>query len=233
MPIYPYMYYGTDIYYLGIVVLSLLLGFLTQSYIKRTYAKWSHVPSKTAQTGKEAAQDMLAQNGVDGVAFVHINGELTDNYNPATKVMSLSSDNMSGGSVASIAVACHECGHAVQDAKGYIPGKLRTALVPAVNIAQSAWSVIMLLGFMFSMMSMVYIGIALFAVSVVFQLVTLPVEIDASKRALAYLKSSGHVVDERGAREVLTAAALTYVAAALISIVNLLYLLARANNSRR
>jgi Zn-dependent membrane protease YugP len=136
---------------------------------------------------------------------------------------------MHGGSVASVAVACHEAGHAVQRAKNYAPMRARTALVPVVNFSQNVWMLVFLAGVFLNAVGLVRIAIVLFAFSVIFQLVTLPVEINASHRAVKFLETHGQGIDRQGAQEVLTAAALTYVAAALVSVVQLLYLIGRTD----
>lgn len=233
MPYYGYMGYGWgfDPLYLLIIVVSLVLGLFTQGYIKKTYAKWSRVPVRTNETGAEVARRMLRDEGASEVGITSVAGSLTDHYDPRDNKLHLSQDNLSGGSVASIAVACHEAGHAVQNARAYAPMRFRTALVPVVNFASGIWSLVLILGFVMNMSGFVLAGIVLFSFSVLFQLVTLPVEIDASRRALAYISSSGlDPVAEKGAREVLFAAALTYVAAALVSVLQLVYLLMRNSN---
>ena len=220
--------WGMDPAYLLIVVVSLVLGTLTQAYIKRTYATWSKVPLAGVGTGADVARRMLADERVSGVRVDSIAGELTDNYDPRGNVLHLSRANLEGGSVASAAVACHEAGHAVQHARGYLPVRIRTALVPAVNLASSAWMLVFFAGIFLGLAGLVRLAVALFAVSVLFQVVTLPVEFDASRRAVAYIERSGMgEVAVRGARKVLTAAALTYVAAALVSVLQLLYYLGR------
>lgn len=225
---YGWWLYGGDAAYLGIVIISLVLGLITQSYIKRTYAKWSQVPANTGETGAQVAERMLESAGVHNVGITSVPGTLTDNYNPSDRKLHLSSENLHGGSVASVAVACHEAGHAIQHAKAYGPLRIRTALVPVVNASTNMWMLVLMAGFFFNTFALVQLGIALFAFSVIFQLVTLPVEFDASRRAVRYIASSGlDPVAERGARQVLTAAALTYVAAALISVLQLVYLLSR------
>lgn len=221
------MLYGFDPLYLGIVLLSMVLGGLTQSYIRNTYDAWSKVGSGLSQSGATVARRMLDQGGAQSCGIGKIAGHLTDNYNPQDNCLHLSEENYAGGSVASVAVACHEAGHAVQTAQGFGPAKMRMALVPAVNFAQSTWALVFFAGVFLRMVGLMHLAIILFAVSVVFQLVTLPVEIDASRRAVRFLEESGSSIDHEGAKKVLTAAALTYVAGALISIANLLYLLAR------
>ena len=202
-----YYGYGLDPGYLAIVLVSLVLGGLTQAYINSSYRRWSQVSATAGAT--------------------LVPGHLTDHYSPRDNSLHLSEENRSGGSVASVAVACHEAGHAIQTAKGYLPYRLRSALIPVVNFAQQTWVLVLAIGVALRLAGLTQLAIALFAFSVLFQLVTLPVEIDASRRAIAYLRGTGAVIDERGARQVLTAAALTYVAAALVSVIQLLYLLNR------
>lgn len=219
--------YGLNSEYLLVVLAALVLGSLAQAYIRSTYRKWSQVDAHIPGTGADVARRMLADGGAGGVGITRVAGSLTDHYDPRDNQLHLSDDNYRGGSVASVAVACHEAGHAIQAARGFVPYRLRSALVPVVNIAQSSWTVVLLAGVLLNLAGFVQLAILLFAVSVVFQLVTLPVEIDASRRAVAYLGEHGAGLDEKGARAVLTAAALTYVAAALTSIMQLVYLLGR------
>ncbi|MEY8678078.1 zinc metallopeptidase [Granulimonas faecalis] len=228
MPLYYPM--GFDSGYLLLVVVSLVLGFATQHYIDSTYKRWSRVPVPDGRTGASIARSMLEADGVGGVGIEVVPGELTDHFDPRDNSLHLSQANLSGASVASAAVACHEAGHAVQYDKGYVPGRIRTALVPVVNLASNVWMIVLIVGISMSFAGLVDLAIILFAASVLFQLVTLPVEFDASRRALAYLRTAGfdgEVV--AGARKVLTAAALTYVAAALVSCLQLLYLLGVSN----
>ena len=220
MPLYYGFGYGMDMGYLLVALVALVIGGAAQAYINSTYRKWSRVPANVPGTGADVARRMLVEGGATGVS-------LTDHYDPRDNRLHLSDDNYRGASVASVAVACHEAGHAIQAARGFSMYRLRTALVPAVNFAQQGWALVLLAGVLLNVAGLVQLAIALFAVAVVFQLVTLPVEIDASRRAVAYLSQNGSGMDERGARSVLTAAALTYVAAALTSIIQLLYLLSR------
>ncbi|RRF90133.1 MAG: peptidase [Coriobacteriaceae bacterium] len=225
-----YYGYGMDFAYLGIVVLSIVLGGITQAYINSQYKKWSRVPASTGRTGAQVARQMLDSEGAPNVGIGRVDGHLTDYYDPRDNNLHLSSENFEGGSVASVAVACHEAGHAVQTAKGYAMGKFRTALVPVVNFTQQIWIVVLVIGMALGLVGLTQLAVALFAFSVLFQLVTLPVEIDASKRAVKYLSTEGGAIDEKGARQVLTAAALTYVAAALISVLQLVYLMGRTDS---
>ncbi|MCH4119178.1 MAG: zinc metallopeptidase [Atopobiaceae bacterium] len=225
-----YYGYGMDFAYLGIIVLSIVLGGITQAYINSQYKKWSRVPASTGRTGAQVARQMLDSEGAPNVGIGRVDGHLTDYYDPRDNNLHLSSENFEGGSVASVAVACHEAGHAVQTAKGYAFGKFRTALVPVVNFTQQIWIVVLIIGMALGLVGLTQLAVALFAFSVLFQLVTLPVEIDASKRAVKYLSTEGGAIDEKGARQVLTAAALTYVAAALISVLQLVYLMGRTDS---
>lgn len=231
MPYYGYGF-GFDPAYMLLVLVSTVIGLAAQGYINSTYRTWSRVPAAGA-TGADVARRMLDANGCQVVDIKRVNGHLTDHYDPRDNSLHLSSENLTGGSVASVAVACHEAGHAAQKAHGYAMMKVRTALVPVVNFTQSTWMLVLMLGLFMNIAGLTTLAIVFFAFSVVFQLVTLPVEIDASRRAVAYIEQSGMgEVDVRGAKKVLTAAALTYVAAALTSILQLLYLLARTNDDR-
>ena len=220
----PYYYgygFGIDPLYLLVVLVCTVLGLAAQSYINSTYKTWSKVRSD-GDTGAAVARRMLDANGCNAVGIKGVAGELTDHYNPQDNNLYLSDANRSGGSVASVAVACHEAGHAAQRQSGYTMMKVRSALVP-------------LMGLFMNIAGLTTLALIFFSFSVLFQLVTLPVEIDASRRAVAYIEQSGMSSKQvNGAKKVLTAAALTYVAAALTSIIQLLYLMARYNrNSNR
>jgi Zn-dependent membrane protease YugP len=221
---------GFNTAYLLLIVVTLVVGFGTQAFIKHTYRKWSKVPISSGLTGAQAARRMLDANGLTNVAIERVAGELTDHFSPKTNVVALSEGVYSSTSVSATAIACHECGHAVQHARGYVPAKLRGGLVPAVNIAGSAWIFVLLIGIFLASAGLVWLAIGLYAATILFQLVTLPVEFDASSRALAYVKGYGFLPasETGGARSVLTSAALTYVAAALVSVLQLIYLLGYA-----
>ena len=226
--------YGFDMGYLLIVVISMVLGVITQSYINSTYSKWSRVPVNTGETGAQVASRMLYTEGATDVGIKGTAGHLTDHYNPTDNNLYLSQENLAGGSVASVAVACHEAGHALQKACGYLPMQVRTSLVPLVNITSSTWMLVFLAGAMLGAASLTKVAVWLFAFSVLFHLVPLPVELDAPGRAVNYIDSCGlDATASRGAREVLRAAAFTYVAAALTSIFQFLYLQSRTRGSRR
>lgn len=215
--------------YLGLIVLTVLIGFGTQAYISWAYKRYSKVDIESGLTGAQAARRMLDDHGLTDVAVQCVGGELTDHFDPRTNVVRLSEGVYHGRSVAATAVACHECGHAVQHATHYAPLSVRSALVPVANFGSSAWLILLIAGIFLQIMELFWLAIILYSFAVLFQVVTLPVEFNASARALRYLNggaaysaalSSG---SSSGARTVLRAAALTYVAAALTSVMQLLY----------
>lgn len=220
-----------------LVIIGAILCIVAQLRVSSTFKKYSRVRSRSGMTGAQAAQRILELSGIYDVRVEHIRGELTDHYDPSAKVLRLSDATYGSDSVAAIGVAAHECGHAVQHHKSYAPLKIRTALVPAANIGSKLGIPIILLGALLGMNQMfIQIGIWVFALAVLFQVVTLPVEFNASGRALSMLGSYGLMGDEetRGCRKVLSAAALTYVAAAASSILQLFRLvLLFGNNDRR
>lgn len=224
-----YGYYGMyfDPTYL-LVIIGAILCIAAQACVSSTFKKYSRVRSRSGMTGAQAAQRILELSGIYDVRVEHIRGQLTDHYDPSSKVLRLSDATYGSASVAAIGVAAHECGHALQHNKGYAPLKIRTALVPAANIGSRLGLPIILLGVLLGMNQMfIQIGIWVFALAVLFQVVTLPVEFNASGRALTMLGSYGLMGDDEtaGCRKVLSAAALTYVAAAASSILQLLRLI--------
>jgi len=222
-----------DPQYLAIMVVALVLGFVTQGYVNSAYRRWSRVPLETGRTGAQVARSMLDSEGLQGVGIEMVRGNLTDHFDPKANVLRLSEGVYSGASVASAGVAAHEAGHAVQHARGYAPARIRMALVPAASIgSQAAW-VLIVVGLWMQIIGIAWLGVAMFGAAVLFQLVTLPVEFDASRRALASLSTTGSLSENQvaGARNVLTAAAMTYIAATLISIMQLLYWVGRVNRS--
>ena len=204
-------------------------GYSVQSRLKSVFEKYSKVLSPGGMTGAELAEKMLHDHGIYNVKVTHVKGHLTDHFNPVTMTVNLSDSVYSSRSVAAAAVACHECGHAVQHAVGYGPIKMRSRMVPVVSIASqmSTWVVMLGIFMMFitNDPTMAWIGVSLVAISAIFSLVTLPVEYNASDRALAWLQSSGTLQGDEveGARESLRWAARTYVVAALSAIATLLY----------
>ena len=214
--------------YLALIVISLALGLGTQWYIRHTFKRWSQVPIDSHETGAQVARRFLNSEGLSNVPIRPNGGDdLSDYYDPRSDALYLSNSSENGDSVASVAVACHEAGHAVQHDRNYMPARIRMAIVPVVNIGSELWMLVLLAGIFMNLTGLINLGILLFAFVVVFQLVTLPVEFNASARALNFISNDVRISPEqaRGARQMLTAAALTYVAAALSSILQLLYLL--------
>lgn len=214
-----------DMSYLALIVVTLVIGMGATWYVNSQIKKYTKVRASLGVTGAEMAQRMLAAHGVHGVP-IHRGGPSQDHFDPRTNSITLDPDAYSGTSITAIATACHEVGHAVQFAQGYAPMKIRGALVPAVNLASNAWIFLLMGGILLNIAGLTTLAIILYAVVVLFQLVTLPVEFDASRRAMAYLGTTGITQSEQGgAFSVLRACALTYVAAALTSILQLLWLL--------
>ena len=224
-------YYYFDWTYVVLVLPCVLLSLWASANVNSTFRKYSQQYSSRRLTGAEAAQRVLSANGVYGVRIERISGNLTDHYDPRTNVIRLSDSVYDNTSTAAIGVACHEAGHAVQYAESYAPIKLRAAIIPVTNIGSKLAMPLILIGLLLSYAAdvsyfFVYLGIACFGLSLVFQLVTLPVEFNASSRAVRLLDSQGILSGEEvdGTRKVLKAAALTYVAAAAGSILQLLRL---------
>lgn len=217
-----------------ILIPAILFTIYAQFKVSSTTSKYLRVNAQRGYSGEQVARKILDSNGLYNVSIEMVRGHLSDHYDPRRKVVRLSQDIYYGTSITSISVAAHECGHAIQHAKGYAPLNFRSALVPVVNFSSSISWVLILLGFIMPTMGgFLKLGILLFAASVLFQLVTLPVEFNASNRAVVQLANLG-IVDDREkkqSRDVLTAAALTYVAAALTSVLQLLRLLAIANRN--
>ena len=236
----PYYYYGYNSTGLLPVLICALFAMWASWNVNSTFKKYAKQNSTRRITGAQAAQRVLSANGVYGVRIERVYGDLTDHFDPKTNVIRLSDSVYDATSTAAIGVACHEAGHAVQYAMGYAPIKLRAAIIPVTNFGTKiAWP-LMLLGILLSSMSyafynLVYVGIACFSLSLVFQLNTLPVEFNASRRAMAAIRDGNILTDEelRGARKTLTAAAMTYVAAAATSLVQLLRLIAIYGRRRR
>ena len=228
----PYYYYGFDWTYVYLVLPCLLLSLWASAHVNSTFRRYSKQRSQRGLTGADAAARVLAANGVRDVRIEHISGNLTDHYDPRTNVIRLSDNVYGSTSTAAIGVACHEAGHAVQYAQSYAPIKLRAAIIPITNFGSRLAMPLILLGLLFSFAgnfsyTLVYLGIACFGLSLVFQLVTLPVEFNASRRALAAIEQGGILTaeEQQGARKTLRAAALTYVAATATALAQLLRLL--------
>lgn len=236
----PYYFYGFDWTYLVIVIPCIIASLWASAQVKSTFNRYSKQISSRHITGAEAAQRVLRANGVYGVQILRVAGELTDHYDPKANVIRLSESVYNSPSTAAIGVACHEAGHAVQYAESYFPIKLRAAIIPITNIGSRLAMPLILLGVVLSFLgnfsyTLVYIGILCFALTLVFQLVTLPVEFNASRRALAAIDSAELLNDEelRGAKKTLRAAAMTYVAATAVAFAQLLRLLLLFGRRRR
>lgn len=226
MPAYSSYYYGFDIYYLILILPAVLITLWAQVKVKSTFNKYSKVASARGLTAQQAVHRVLSANGVNGVTIQRVSGDLTDHYDPKSNVIRLSDTVYSSTSIAAIGVAAHEAGHAVQHAVGYGPIKLRNAIIPVCNIgSQLAWP-LLLIGLLLDFAGLITVGIALYSLATVFQLITLPVEFNASRRAIRALDDSGMLDDNElpGARRTLSAAAMTYVAALLMSAAQLLRL---------
>ena len=205
----------------------IIIPLIAQFYIKATYGKYSEVDNENNISGFEVARKILDANGLNNIDIVTTSGTLSDHYDPKRKVVRLSSSVFNDNSVASLAVAAHECGHAIQDKEGYSLMRIRSAIVPVVNLGTSLSYFIIVIGCIFQLLNLVYIGIAFTALGLLFQLVTLPVEIDASKRAGLQVRQLGiaGVEDSVGTKKVLTAAAMTYLAGVIASALQVIRLL--------
>ena len=236
----PYYSYGFDWTYIVLVLPCIILSLWASSSVKNTFARYSKAHSIRRITGAQAAQRVLSHNGVTGVRIERISGDLTDHYDPRTNVIRLSDSVYDSTSVAAIGVAAHEAGHAVQYARHYAPIKLRAAIIPITNVGSKLAMPLILLGIVLSFLGsfstvLIYLGIAAFGLSLVFQIVTLPVEFNASRRAMRAIDDAGILTSEeqRGARKTLTAAAMTYVAATAVALAQLLRLLVLFSGRRR
>ena len=232
--------YGTFYNFLDptflLVIAGLVISGLASAYVNSTFRKYDEFRSSKGVTGTQAADYILRSQGITDVGVQQIAGNLTDNYNSGNKLLSLSEATAQSTSVAAIGVAAHECGHAVQDAKNYFPLKLRAAIVPVANIGSTLSFPLIMLGVIMSWnQTLINVGILAFSLALVFQLVTLPVEFDASRRALSILREGNMLAEDElaAARKVLMAAALTYVAAALATFLQLLRLVLLFGNRSR
>lgn len=228
-------FYGIDVYYIVLVVPALVFAMWAQMRVSSAFNRYSQLRTGGGLTGADAARLILDRNGLTDVAVELTEGRLSDHYDPRAGVIRLSREVYYNATVAAVGVAAHECGHAVQHAEGYFPLKVRSAIIPVTQIGANLAFPLFLLGMLFSYPPLMDAGILLFALVAVFQLVTLPVEYNASSRAVATLSGSGMVSaeEERGVRKVLSAAALTYVAALATALANLLRLIliaGRRNN---
>lgn len=217
-----------------LIIPGMLLGIWAQFKVKGAYAEYSRIPTRLGRPASDVVDDLLRRNGNDKVRIGRVSGELTDHYNPGNETLNLSEGVYGSASIAALGIAAHEAGHAMQKHENYAPLMLRTAIVPAVNICSGLSTPLFFLGLIMAWEPLLTLGIILFAASTVFALVTLPVEFNASNRAVNMLVEGGYVSgeEERGVRKVLNAAALTYVAAAVTSLLSLLRLVLIANRRR-
>ena len=231
-----YYFYGFDIYYLTLILPAFIISLFAQIKVKSTFSKYSEMTNSARITGAQAAQKVLSAHGVYDVKVERVGGNLTDHFDPRTNVIRLSDSVFDSTSVAAVGVAAHEAGHAVQYAQGYVPIKLRNLLVPIVNFGSSFSWIAIMLGLVFSFSYLVFAGIILFSFATLFQVLTLPVELNASKRAMETIRGEYLLREEeetKGARKVLTAAAMTYIAAVVMSVAQLIRLLAIFGRRRR
>ncbi|MBE5826062.1 MAG: zinc metallopeptidase [Butyrivibrio sp.] len=224
---------GFDPMYILVIIMAILC-MVASHRVSSVYRKYAKVRSMSGLTGAQAAMEILRRNGITDVAVQHIPGDLTDHFDPRTRTVSLSDATYGSSSVAAVAVAAHECGHVMQHSTGYLPLQIRTAIVPVANIGSKAGIPLLLLGMLLSFRPLITIGILVFSLAVLFQVVTLPVEFNASHRALVMLEDYGILEHDEvpASKKVLSAAAMTYVASAASAVVQLLRLI-MLNNRRR
>ena len=227
---FPYYFDWTLI----ILIPAIVLSFWAQAKVSTTFSKYSQVRCSRGYTGADAARKMLNANGLDSVPIYAIQGTLTDHFDPRNNSISLSDPVVDEQSISAIAVACHECGHAIQDARGYAPLRWRSSLVPIANFGSRFSWILFIIGLFMASGLLIKIGVLLFALTLLFQLVTLPVEFNASSRALAKLENSGWMSTDElaGSKQVLGAAAMTYVASACTSLMYLLRMLSLSGRRR-
>lgn len=237
---YGYGYGYGYLSYLVFMLPALLLGLWAQAKVKHTFNKYNKISNSRNITGAQAARMILDKNGLSHIRIEHVSGKLTDHYDPRDGVLRLSSSVHDSTSIGAVGVAAHEAGHAIQDAEEYAPIRIRNAIVPVCNLGSSIGPILIMVGCLFAGskfgLSLVFFGILLFSLVAVFQLVTLPVEFDASSRALSIIRDSGMFAegDYKGAKKVLSAAAMTYVAALITSVMQILYYVIRfLGGSRR
>ncbi len=236
----PYYYYGFDWTYLYIVLPCLLISLWASARVNSTFRKYSQQISRRNLTGAQAALRVLSSNGITDVRIERVSGNLTDHYDPRTNVIRLSDSVYDSATTAAVGVACHEAGHAVQYAHGYFPIKIRSAIIPITNIGSKLAMPLILIGILFTSFgsfsdTIIYAGIACFSLSLIFQLVTLPVEFNASRRALNAIRDAELLTEEelKGAKKTLSAAAMTYVAATAVAFAQLLRLMLLFGRRRR
>ena len=230
----PYSYYGFDATYLLVLIAMAIVGW-AQFKVKSTFNKYDQLMTEHQVTGRQAAEFILQQSGITNVRVEPVAGHLTDHYDPRNKVLRLSESTYQNTSVSAVAVAAHECGHALQDAQDYKFMRVRAALVPVVNLGSTIAMPLILIGFLMQIAGLIQLGILAFSLVLLFQLVTLPVEFDASRRAIEIL-GQGHIFTEaevQPARKVLRAAGFTYVAASLSTLFQIVRFILLSNRSNR
>lgn len=232
----PY-FYGFDWTYLVFILPCIIISLICQANVSSAFSKYSKIPNSRRMTGAQAAEFVLRQNGVVDVQIEHVSGKLSDHFDPRTNVIRLSDSVYNSTSVAAVGVAAHEAGHACQHAENYLPNRIRSAVLPIARVGSQLSWIFIIVGLLFTAKVgyvMLYIGIILFSASVLFTLATLPVEFNASKRALACIRETGLMVGDeyKGAKRMLQAAAMTYVASALTAIMQLLRLLVIAQRRK-
>ena len=235
MGYFSYLYYY-DWTYLAFMLPCIIITLVVQVSMKSTFSKYGRIPNSRHMTGVQAAEFVLRQYGVTGVRIEHIAGSLTDHFDPRTNVIRLSDDVYSASTIVAVGVACHEAGHAVQHAQNYVPNKIRSAILPVANIGSKLSWIFIIAGLISSMLQpLLYIGIVLFSASVLFTVATLPVEFNASSRALKVIRENHLLEGDQytGAKRCLQAAAMTYVASAATAILQLLRLIMIANSRNR
>ena len=229
-----FLYYNFD--YLIFMIPAFLIMMITQIYVNSTYRKWSQVASNSRLNGAQAAQTLIRREGLPNVQIEGVRGNLTDHYDPRSKTLRLSEGVYSQASVASLAIAAHELGHALQDSDDYFPLRFRAMLIPAVNIGSYLGWIFIFIGLLLNFPGLSWIGVAVFGLGALFALATIPVEFNASSRAKQMLSESGIIMghdEQRGVNAVLNAAALTYVAALFTAIMQLLYYVSLISGRRR
>lgn len=231
---YMYGFYG-DIWYVVLVLPAFVISMIASFMVKRTFKKYDQMSSSLNLSGADVARRILDSNGLYNVSVERVSGELTDHFDPRTNVLRLSASTHDSRSVAAIGVAAHEAGHAIQHANSYLPNKIRGGLVPIANIGSTAGPYLAMIGIFMRMPLIINIGIVLFAIAVFFYLITLPVEFNASFRAMRILKEDNILYGDElsGARNVLTAAAMTYVASLLVALTSLIRLILLSRGRRR
>lgn len=225
-----------NINYLIYMLPAFIIGLIAQFMVKSRFSRWSQVPNRTGLSGAQVAQRLADQMGLYDMQLKGTPGRLTDHYDPRSNTLSLSKDIAQGNSVAAMAITAHELGHAQQDQEEYLPMKLRSALVPVVNFGTTAGWIMLFLGLILQFSNLAWLGVIAFSAGAVFSIATLPVELNASKRARQLLQTNGMITTEeeqRGVNQVLNAAALTYVAAIATSVLQLMYFASLAGGGRR